>query len=33
MPMTMAKKFGFLDRVDPNVVFGNIESLIQVGEL
>ena len=30
MPMIMAKKFGFLDRVDPAIVFGNLDTLIQV---
>ncbi|XP_065059164.1 pleckstrin homology domain-containing family G member 7-like isoform X3 [Rhopilema esculentum] len=29
LPMAMAKKFGFLDRVNPDIVFSNIDSLIQ----
>ena len=31
MPMMMVKKFGFLERVDANIVFGNLDALIQVG--
>ena len=30
IPMIVVKKFGFLERVDPNTVFGNLETLIQV---
>jgi len=29
IPMIVVKKFGFLERVDPDIVFGNLETLIQ----
>ena len=33
IPMIVVKKFGFLERVDPDIVFGNLETLIQVCNL